>query len=958
MSPGIMILAANVPQNNLAVGSSMPGSPETQTKRSESPGGYFTLSDSDGASATGNEPYPEEEPALPPKAAHQMYKIFRSPGNKALSESPPRIVNGTSKNDMSIAAQRSRSETPPRRPVLTRESSLRHSKTPPRPSPPKTSKTHDDGTPPRPPPPLSYTSTLPPPVPKKLGRSMSNTTSTVMKRNEASRFVSVVTPTPRAKPLQRVQPLQIQSPSVIKMLTSTTVTPYSVPSYSSSSSSEDNAHSSLESGLGSRPALPKKKSPPPKSAVSFSNKKGRQTSDETSASSFLKTFQKATGSRRSSTESLSSAGSSVAKVKPIKQVPNRKNSPPKEVVRKISCSSSDEHGPSRTVSAPKIRNVGTVVNQSKQVLQRKSSSPELSPSRPTPTVKRSSSQAGSFIHVRPLSRSTSNERTVHTQCAESQTNVTKSSRPPIVRRSSSNCFGSSDNDPSKKQKPYVPIQRKLSNASIKSNEGTTTTKRSNSNNSLLSDKSDKKYVPSSIKSKAMAAPVEKPPKKPSLSESFAAHEKVQRIRKAVALTRSNSSPKTDSPPHESVQTRLKNSIHSLIKFYETNTHHRKAPVVLEDKTLGEVLASLEDDQSICTAASGHLSQLSQLSAERLQSWLSNPLPSLDSKDFSLVEVDVLDQYVTDMLSFTKGALSEIDTPRQSSAFQPNNIHLKSNEELLDLLNDVHQSEDASQCLKISVQDMISRIEADTKSKGTPQQQQQQEQQQQQQQQPIILTKTEPTPTEEDLNRGVFTEVSFAGTFAPQKAPVKMSPLNSTSVQQVKLQIDKNPVALSEQVKIQPEVPSFGPVPSPRLKKKARKELMLLEHKEKGKEALSKLVKNLHSVLDGEQEQSDQNFKKQCDKDKIDGGLDSLIDDLCAHSAGVARDIAEDRRLSKAALVQSSRENLAEKVNVSEKKDHSKVGNMPKSINETSLIFKLMSMKTFEILMRDKLYLFL
>ena len=111
-------------------------------------------------------------------------------------------------------------------------------------------------------------------------------------------------------------------------------------------------------------------------------------------------------------------------------------------------------------------------------------------------------------------------------------------------------------------------------------------------------------------------------------------------------------------------------------------------------------------------------------------------------------------------------------------------------------------------------------------------------------------------------------------------------------------------------------------------------------------------------MDGEQEQSDQNFKKQCDKDKIDGGLDSLIDDLCAHSAGVARDIAEDRRLSKAALVQSSRENLAEKVNVSEKKDHSKVGNMPKSMNETSLIFKLMSMKTFEILMRDKLYLFL
>jgi hypothetical protein len=423
-----------------------------------------------------------------------------------------------------------------------------------------------------------------------------------------------------------------------------------------------------------------------------------------------------------------------------------------------------------------------------------------------------------------------------------------------------------------------------------------------------------------------------------LSESFAAHEKVQRIRKAVALTRSNSNPKPESPPHESVQTRLKNSIHSLIKFYETNTHNRKAPVVLEDKTLGEVLASLEDDQSICTAASGHLSQLSQLSAERLQSWLSNPLPSLDSKDFSLVEVDVLDQYVTDMLSFTKGALSEIDTPRQSTAFQPNNIHLKSNEELLDLLNDVQHSEDASQCLKISVQDMISRIEADTTGKSTPEQQQ-----------PTILTKTEPSLTEEDLNRGVFTEVSFAGTFASQKAQVKNSPVNSSGVQQVKLQIDQQPKnilnqvhkATLEQVKVQPEVPSIIPVPSPRLKKKARKEQMLLEHKEKGKEALSKLVKNLHSVLDGDQEQSDTNCCKQSDKNSIDdGGLSSLIDDLCAHSAGVARDIAENRRLSKAAHVQSSRENLAERGNVSEKEDHSKVGNLLKSICLTSLNFKI------------------
>ena len=51
----------------------------------------------------------------------------------------------------------------------------------------------------------------------------------------------------------------------------------------------------------------------------------------------------------------------------------------------------------------------------------------------------------------------------------------------------------------------------------------------------------------------------------------------------------------------------------------------------------------------------------------LAPWLSNPLP--DSKDFSLIEVDILDQYVTDMLSFTRGALSDVETPRHSLAVE-------------------------------------------------------------------------------------------------------------------------------------------------------------------------------------------------------------------------------------------------------------------------------------------------
>ena len=944
MAPGIMILAASVPHQTLPglvpVNGSVPSSPEAATNRPprpESPGGYFTLSDSDGASGTGNETFPEEEPHQP-KQSLQMYKIFRSPGNKALSESPPRTIV-TSKADTSLTAtQRSRSETPPRKPILTRESSLRHSKTPPRPSPPKSPSKYrmggDDDTPPRPPPPLSYTSTLPPPVPKKLGRSTSGTSNSTLKRNDAtSRFVSVVTPTPRPKPLQRVQPLQVQSPSVIKMLTAPS---FSAPPIGySSSSSEENAHSSLESGLGSRPALPKKKSPPPRNGTNgnVSKSKVRQSHEESSASSFLKTFQKATGSRRSSTESLSSAGSSVQQAK-VKPSPNRKSSPPKELVRKPSFSKVDQKPSTRVIAAndiTKARNT-TPVNNPKQVLQRKSSSPELSSSKPVnQPVKRSSSQASNFSQTRPVVRTSSTEKSLQ---SKSQTESLTKPRPPVVRRSSSSCFSSSDTDSSKKLKSVPPpVQRKTSNSSIKSVEGPTSNgvRRSLSNSSSLSEVRDRKNAKSTN-----VAHVEPTPKKPSLSESFAASEKVQRIKKAVALTRTNSESRTPKPetkpenrPNESVQTRLKNSIHSLIKFYETNTHHKKSgdsPVVLEDKTtLDQVFASVDDGRSVCTNTTGHLSQLSQLSAERLQSWLSNPLPSMDSKDFSLVEVDVLDQYVTDMLSFTKGALSEIDTPRNS--FHPSNIHLKSNEELLDLLNDVHQSEDASLCLKISVQDMISRIEADSKTKQEHRHSQQQ-QQQQQQHQPVIMTQTENPPSEEDLNRGVFTEVSFAGTFATQKLPQK---LVANSNNQTKLVIDnkrlevQQPVknVILEQVKTsQPEIPAHAPVPSPRLKKKARKEQMLQEHKEKGKEALSLLVKQIQHPAEDEQQQQQQQKPQQ----EVDGGLNSLLDDLCAHSAGVVRDIAEDRRLSRSNLVHNSKENINDKV-LAKKSEHQKVGTL-------------------------------
>jgi hypothetical protein len=212
--------------------------------------------------------------------------------------------------------------------------------------------------------------------------------------------------------------------------------------------------------------------------------------------------------------------------------------------------------------------------------------------------------------------------------------------------------------------------------------------------------------------------------------------------------------------------------------------------------------------------------------------------------------------------------------------------------------------------------MISRIEASSDIKSL-------------QQQLVILTKSEEPPSEEDLNRGVFTEVSFAGTFAPQKLQQKTS--FSNSFKQAKLVIDNKPQEVKENLpaKSKPEVPVNVPVPSPRLKKKARKELMLMEHKEKGKEALSKLVKTIQQPQDQEEQCQTKsipnpkvgNGSKVVDGPKvINGGeavggeLNSLIDDLCALSAGVVRDVAEDRRLSKTLT-----SNRASKENVDDKK---------------------------------------
>jgi len=174
-----------------------------------------------------------------------------------------------------------------------------------------------------------------------------------------------------------------------------------------------------------------------------------------------------------------------------------------------------------------------------------------------------------------------------------------------------------------------------------------------SNKSNSSVKSAKTISPASRRSSSDSNKIQQIPKK-SLTETFTSSEKIQKLKQTVSLNKAKSATKGIEKTMGNVQTRLKNSITSLVRPQES-PKKAKQPVALRDTSTpsSNCFKVHDDNQSICTATSGHLSQLSQFSSDRLQTWLANPLPSLESKDFSMLEVDILDQYITDMLSFTR-----------------------------------------------------------------------------------------------------------------------------------------------------------------------------------------------------------------------------------------------------------------------------------------------------------------
>ena len=126
------------------------------------------------------------------------------------------------------------------------------------------------------------------------------------------------------------------------------------------------------------------------------------------------------------------------------------------------------------------------------------------------------------------------------------------------------------------------------------------------------------------------------------------------------------------------------------------------------------------------------------------------------------------------------------------------------------------------------------------------------------------------PSEEEIQRGCFTEVSCAGNVTKTSS----SSSSSKAIKEVK-RVD------------------FAPIPSPRVKKKARKEQMLLEHKEKGHDALAMVMKHLTKPED---ECSKPEHSTETELATANDGLQCL-DDLCSQSRFVEEDIKKQAKIT-------------------------------------------------------------
>ena len=764
------------------------GSPK-EPSRPDSPG-YFTLSDSDGASNPGAESPHEDEAskASKPSNGHQVYKLFKNNNNNNLSskkKSPPKAY------------------TFGNRPKST---------TPPRPSPPKNYRREslemsDPYAPPRPPPPLTYTSTLPPPVPKKVGRAktpgkdatfssrtLPSSSSTVKK----SPSVQNGTPSSSSRDtipnrtIPRVQPLQVQSPSMIKALTGKDASPS--PTTTKKSPPRETAKPQQQQQtfvLAFQRAYSQRyKDANGQTSSASSSRRSSVTTTTTSA----RTTSKPSSARPASAGPTASRTlSSAQRTSPTKDIPKR----PASLSKGKTAEASKPKKPS--VAGNALKKTSESVRRSLQNLNKKA----VSLKTPTPEPKRPTSATNN--NKVPSSRSSS--------ASESS----DEKRPSSLRQSSSRSSVS----------PPTRTTKSLSATCI----------------DKIKEKAEKhksqKKSPSPIPNPKRVQ-AEKRPESSHVEEiKETSDDKADKEKEKVVVEISEM-----SDPNKKPSSILLKPINALIKYYENR------PVMLRDK---------DSDSSSFVGnypSGGGLSQLSMFSTEQLQSWLSNPM--VDCKDQSITEIDVLDQYISQMMSFTRDTLSDVQAPiavtnRNSEAFlsilenvrdgTDSGPERQSVQEIINKIESAQRLDESSSkppkdpAEVTSSTEISQKSEAETGAKVNVQERPPEKPERKKRSGSSCTNRSNvvtPVPSEADLSHGVFTEVSFAGSFSSCSSNVP-------------------PVTKSLLV----------PVPSPRTKRKARKEQMLQEHKEKGREALSNLL------------------KRQSDGDGME-----CLDELCSQSRNI------------------------------------------------------------------------
>ena len=715
-------------------------SPHTKdNKRSDSPG-YFTLSsnsDSDTGDCTGD--ISGEDDDFNSSTPHDIsLSQIRNDDNFADSSSSTIVYNFQGAFDSMDGKSQCQSQSSSN----DEAAFFGRGKTPPRNSrrvhsPMKPFNQHDDGSappspPPRPPPPLIYTSTLPPPVPKKINPHGYTSRSHSLHHQRPYGCGNALPRQPSAppisrsqdfsseqksKPLQRVQPLQIQSPSVInvlkqgirsntlpKKMSSSGCSGSSESTYNSSS--DDNPFSSLESHISEKddnthddgnhytPTL-------------FNNMRAKNISSQQ-------------WNHCSSNKSLSRKKCLMSDTSDNEDAPKCNTTPPNNNnTHFIHSTKSDPLKSNQSVDEETKHDV-KVNSQDESENKKQFHKTSVSTSTKDSTLSDCSCQIIASLRKSKSRTLNPNDNVSSSDATITATNhISSLQNAKLCVMNKVNALTKSINKNSKEKSRinYDPTNEERE-------ENTVDIRCPNEVPNMLNQSVESKMCKES-KHESSEGNLKSKSNEENLMLGSTQFANNRKSNNNINFRESLDS-KAKSSQQKKRQT-LHNSIYNLIKCYEPDFTRNKTPTSTSECNRNQQRKSdhsrstSSDDTAlssmISNTVSARLSQLSIESLERINSWLSNPIDSisscrstpentLNSHNLTIKEIDILDQCVNDLIEFTQGTLDNAGTKS----------HVRSNKRysIVQLVqNGISsiKSPQEEECKpKLSVQQLVNKIE--------------------------------------------------------------------------------------------------------------------------------------------------------------------------------------------------------------------------------------------------------